>query len=250
MTTSTEPTVARRTLDETPPRALALLTGIGTSRPIHAKLAEVGYTSADHAEGWALLSRTAGYGPGQVLPTLDPEVREAIVALDDHDEALFAIVAASLRRRHPAQASFVLDGIGPSTGSAAVLGVKTLLDRLEALDCAPAREATRAGDKAALATLAARGIDRAERERLLALVNKAESMSPVDSEAPAARAAREARHLAALVELRAWYEEWSAIARAQIKRKDHLIRLGLAARRSRARVTPESDDEGSDGDAS
>jgi hypothetical protein len=32
--------------------------------------------------------------------------------------------------------------------------------------------------------------------------------------------------------LRAWYERWSGIARIVIKRRDYLIQLGLAARRS------------------
>jgi len=36
-------------------------------------------------------------------------------------------------------------------------------------------------------------------------------------------------HVAAL---RAWYEEWSEIARATVTRRDYLIRLGLAKRKS------------------
>jgi hypothetical protein len=45
-------------------------------------------------------------------------------------------------------------------------------------------------------------------------------------------AAEDAAFEAALVELRAWYDEWSEIARLIIKRRDLLIRLGLAERRS------------------
>jgi hypothetical protein len=36
-----------------------------------------------------------------------------------------------------------------------------------------------------------------------------------------------------LVALRAWYEEWSEIARVAVTRRDQLIRLGLASRKLR-----------------
>jgi hypothetical protein len=41
----------------------------------------------------------------------------------------------------------------------------------------------------------------------------------------------EADTLRNLMALRAWYEEWSSIARVVIKRRDYLIRMGLAKRR-------------------
>jgi hypothetical protein len=39
-----------------------------------------------------------------------------------------------------------------------------------------------------------------------------------------------------LVELRAWYEDWSEMARVTFKRRDHLLRLGLAQRKVRRKV--------------
>jgi hypothetical protein len=36
----------------------------------------------------------------------------------------------------------------------------------------------------------------------------------------------------ALAKLRAWFDEWAATARAVIKKRSYLIRLGLAARKS------------------
>lgn len=43
-----------------------------------------------------------------------------------------------------------------------------------------------------------------------------------------------------LVALREWFEEWSEIARACVSRRDSLIRMGLARRRSRS--TTETED--------
>ena len=69
-----------------------------------------------------------------------------------------------------------------------------------------------------------RGLDAAERRRLNALVT--EALSPADA-LPAAEVDDTARR-EALVALRGWYEEWSTVARAEVKRRDHLILLGLA----------------------
>jgi hypothetical protein len=35
-----------------------------------------------------------------------------------------------------------------------------------------------------------------------------------------------------MLDRRAWYEGWGEIARSAIKRRDHLMRLGLASRRA------------------
>ncbi|APR76728.1 Hypothetical protein A7982_02075 [Minicystis rosea] len=224
--------VSRETLEETPARVLSLLRAVGTNRAILASIAAYGYDADDHREGWTLLHAVSGFTEARPLETIDFDVRDAIVTLDKWDEDGFRIVAAALTRRHADQAAFVLEGIGPATGPAAVLGVKTLLARLVALESAPERKATRKADHAALATLAKRGLDAKERARLAGLVARAESVSagPNASET-AARDAREAAYLQALVALRAWFEEWSEIARVAVKRRDHLIRMGLAARK-------------------
>jgi hypothetical protein len=54
-------------------------------------------------------------------------------------------------------------------------------------------------------------------------------------EAALARAAEQRK--SALIAARAFFEEWSELARTVIKRRDYLIRLGLAQRISR--VEPE-----------
>ncbi len=42
--------------------------------------------------------------------------------------------------------------------------------------------------------------------------------------------------------MREWYNEWSSIARAVVKKRSHLIRLGLASRRVGAREDAPEDD--------
>jgi hypothetical protein len=68
----------------------------------------------------------------------------------------------------------VLRALGPAEGAGAVLSVKNLLDRFDAFESSPDRQPTREVDRAALATLEARGLGAAERTRLRGLVKKAE----------------------------------------------------------------------------
>jgi hypothetical protein len=159
-------------------------------------------------------------------------VRQAVTEIDGCDEDVFRIVRASMRRLHPEQAARVLDGIGPSEGPPAVIGMLTLLDRIDALEKSKSK-----ADHAAVATLATRGLDKKERERLRALVVIAmkgtdETEPKVD---PAATKRTEDRQRA-LEQLRAWYEDWSDMAKSVIKRKDRLIRLGLAKRKVKSAV--------------
>lgn len=245
-TTTTD--VSDATLEQTPSRALDLLTAAGRSKPIRLALQRKGYGRKDHEEGWRLLQATAGYvESGDDGPEIDGGVRDAVVQLDELDEDVYRIVRATLRRHHPAQHDFVLNGLAPSTGDGAVLSVDRLLARLDELENGKARKPTRKQDHAALATLASRGIDAPERARLRGLVKaaqKIETILPTD-EAAITRAADDHRN--ALIALREWYAEWSDIARSAVKRRDHLIRLGLATRKSRAKASGGTGGEGGGG---
>jgi hypothetical protein len=230
--------VSRQTLEQTPGRALAFLRGVGTSAAIRATMLDYGYTKEEHEMGWQLMKEVSGDFEGEAPPpdAEDDEVREAIDAVDAWDEDGLRIVNASLRNRHPEQHAYVMRGLRANTGVESVVGVSTMLDRLDALESAPEREGTREADHAALDTLAKRGIDKAERARLQALVNKAKSFA--GTEGPTARQEFERRVRASMVKQRLWFEEWSEVARSAVKRRDQLIRLGLASRRTR-RATPE-----------
>ncbi|XXY45773.1 hypothetical protein WME91_37805 [Sorangium sp. So ce269] len=157
---------SRQVLAEVPGRALRFLSAAGKNRQIRALLRERGYTDEEHKEGWDLLHRASGFGTGEPDEVEDAEVGRAIAELDAWDEPHFRLIRAALQRRHPAQEKFVFDNLAAQVGPAAVVSVKTLLDRLEALEKSPARKATRKDDHAALETLAKRGITKEERSRL------------------------------------------------------------------------------------
>jgi hypothetical protein len=234
--------VTRRWLERTPMRVLEFVRTVSMTPGIRVMLEVYGYSRATHDEAWSLLQQACGYNEGPPVGRTDERSRKAIIALDDCDEDLFRLTRASLGRHHPDQARFVLEALAPDTGIAAVLAVAHLLDRLDALESSPARAATRAADHAALATLSARTITPEYRAELRALVNIAqtatESRAPSATPTPDATAALpEAQRIAAareaaLLALRAWHEEWSDVARTCIKRRDHLVRLGLATRRA------------------
>lgn len=224
--------VTRETLEDTPSRVLPFLRAVGTSVPIRSILQAHGFTDAERKLGWTLLHAVSGFTDEAKAETVDVRVRDAMNTLDAWDEDGFRIVRAAFTRLHPAQKEFVLAGLGPSTGAGAVAGVKALLGRLDALEKGPERKATRKDDHAALDTLAARGIDAKERARLTALVLTAESASDIEAPDETGKAAREAVYLKALGALRVWYVDWSEMARSVVKRKDYLIRLGLAKRKS------------------
>jgi hypothetical protein len=223
---------SRTTLEATPVRVLTFLRAAGTSKAIRALLAARGYTPADHNEGWSLLHKVSGLRESDRPEEIDTGVRDAINELDNWDEDGYRLTRAALTRRHPVQAEFVLNGLAPATGGGAVLSVKNLLDRFDALEKNPARKATRAEDHAALATLAARGITPQERARLRALVNAAQTAVEIEPDRHARdETAAKAQLEKDLIALRAWYVDWAETARVGVKRRDYLIRLGLGQRR-------------------
>lgn len=234
------PTVSQETLDTTPERAIKLLRGIGTIPMIRAALAARGYTQAEHDRGWSLLQAASGYSHATDFGLdVDSATRDAIAQVDAWEEDGLRTVRAALTYRHPQQANVLLAGLSPTHGAGAVVTVATLLDRLDALAASAAPE-----DAAAAAMLASRGLDDAERRRVRALVDIAKRGAAPAAPDPRVQAeeASAAAHQAALVGLRAWYEEWSEMAKIAIKRRDRLIRLGLAKRKSPTRATPKSAD--------
>lgn len=214
--------VTLETLEQTPNRALSFLMGVGMVPSVRALLDTRGYDVAEHKRGWALLEAAANRNVR--ASATDEDVAAAVAELDNWDEGGIRLIRAAFTR-HPEARAAVLAGIAPVAGQAAVVNVATILDRLAEL------QKTDAG-VAALATLAKRGLDEAERKRLAALVKTAKSghmgtpVADVESD--------DAAYEQALLALREWFEEWSEIARLTIKRRDHLIRLGLAERRSPA----------------
>jgi hypothetical protein len=225
--------VTDETLLATRARALSLLAAAGGVEGIRRALAARGYSDESHREGWAALHAASGYHPENAITgAAEPDaVIEARRALDAWDDVNFPIAEASLKHRHPAAHARVFgDGLAAGHGAESVVRVETFLNRLDELAKA---------EPAALRTLAARGITPEERARTRGLLQAATAFRAVDAEALAAKDRGRAKALAerddALRVLRAWYEEWSTIARQVIVRKDWLIMMGLASRKRPAK---------------
>lgn len=248
---------SRQVLEEAPERVLTFLSGIGTSVLIRTALARVGYRAKDHEEGWRLLHAAAGYSTPIPVPAAEETVTAVIAELDAWDEPNFRLARAALLRKYPAQAEFLFQGLEAATGLAAVLSVRTFLDRLDALEGkAPGRDhkdkAVKAADKEALMVLGSRGITEGERQRLRGLLKIAEQGAELSAQAQRQAAESEqqaATRREALIALRAWYDEWAETARVIIKRRDQLIRLGLAKRRTGGGDSEDAPEPAPSGDA-
>ena len=210
-------------LQTLPERTLPLLRAIATNQQIRFAMAGAGYNDADQAEGWQFLLGATGYAGEQLSLSADDAARQAITELDNWDEPGYRRIHAALGRLHPEQDAFVFNGLEASRGPSAVLGVARLLDRLDQLE-----KGTEA-DRAAMATLEKRGINAKLRAYLRSLVNIAQAAKPMDLPVEPSLADD---HQKALEALNAWYQDWSETARAVIHRRDHLILMGLAKRRS------------------
>ncbi|HVY48803.1 MAG TPA: hypothetical protein VHB21_23100 [Minicystis sp.] len=210
---------------------------------LYAQLAKAGYTADDHQEGWRLLLAAAGFTPTAAPPPRAPSPAfDAMAELDALDEDVFARARAALERLHPSAFAFVFaGGLAASQGPGAVVGMGVFLDRLDALEHGKGREKSEhKGDLAALATLEKRGLTKAERKRLHALVDAAKDLG--DAPAPPPAPAPTHDDLRALY---AWYKDWSTTARSVIKKRASLISLGLAKRI--ARKSPADDGSGGGG---
>ncbi|HEU4533985.1 MAG TPA: hypothetical protein VFS00_07705 [Polyangiaceae bacterium] len=225
------PSISQDVLEEVPFRSFRFLHAVAQRSEVRAVLEAHGYSPEVHEQGWRLLDKVSRLR-GKAPVSNDAIVRNAVSELDSWDERGFRIGRAALEHLHPEQAAFVFEDLEPAAGPEAVLSVATFLGRLDALEGAPEREGTREADHAALATLERRGITRAERARLRGLVTVARTAVPTTGAGDAER--REQRR-ADLIALRAWFEDWSEMARALIRRRDLLVVLGLAKRKRPAK---------------
>ncbi len=234
--------VSLETLERYPERALKFARGVGTNVTLRATLQQRGYTPAVHNLVWDRLQTVCNISLPAATDTFDAKALDAIPFIDSNDEMLFEIISASVAPRFPEQAAFLCEGIGPSTGMTSVINTRTLLDRMNQLEKSPERKETRKKDHAVLELLAERGVTPELRDRLAAAVKTATAAPVVAAIDTPAIAASDEAYVKALGELRAWYDEWSRVARVTIKRRDHLILLGLAQRKTTRRDEPAPSD--------
>lgn len=221
------------TLERAPEDATRFLSGIGAVSTVRAILAHNGMTDEDIIEGRNLL--LACLASPNVTPITDTDdaraQRAATVELDQWDEPNFARYQAALVRHFPDVADYIFGALSASTGSAAVAGVATFLARVEALNTGtdPSRSSTKKEDKRAVALLAKRGLDETERRRLQKLVNIA--LGPTEAMDLPKEPTQNVERRNSLLKLKLWYNEWSSVAHATVKKRSQLIRMGLANRR-------------------
>ncbi|HEY3496362.1 MAG TPA: hypothetical protein VGK73_16795 [Polyangiaceae bacterium] len=225
----------KKLLASTPGRVLTFLRAAATKVEIRAALFAAGYSTEEQATGWSLLEKASGYVPNIASVSDDGAARAALAEVDAWDEPGFRRIGAALERLHPEQHSFVFAGLETARGAGSLLAVSTLLDRLDALESAPERKNSRADDRDAIATLTARGITPAVRAHLRDLIRVAQTAEPPTFPVDSAVTNRDE----ALKTLGAWYRDWSETARAVIQRRDYLVMLGLAQRKT---GKPEDDD--------
>ena len=213
-------------LDAAPGRVLTFLAAVASVPEISEQLSASGFGPQAVDQAWDALHRVAGYRQPPVRAP-DRTVFEAMRELEAWQSQDLRRFDAALLHLHPQAHAFVMGELEPGEGAGAVLTASTLLDRLDALEGDPSREASRQTDHSVLATVAARGLGPEERSRLRALVRKAQQFVPVAPGEPSGEAERaEGKRMAY-----AWWFDWSTTARAVITQRNHLIRLGLASRR-------------------
>lgn len=224
-------------LEETPARATKLLTGMARNSVVRTLMAQGGMKDSDASEGRSLLM--ACLGASEVSPQTDTDDararREAVAELDAWDEPNFARYQAALRRHHRAAGEHVFRGLTAATGAAAVQSVATFLTRVDQVTSGAVEGISAADGKKIAAFLSGRGLNDGERKRLAKLVHLALGPGEMLPEAdPSSTEARRAK----LVALREWYNDWVSVARAEVKRRDHLLLLGLAQRKAKKKTQP------------
>jgi hypothetical protein len=221
---------SRQVLDEVPLRVFVFLRAIGTSVVLRGILAENGYRAEDHREGWDLLLRAVRWdAEPRPLPVDSNPARDAGNEVEAWARKDLVRARAALRRLHPTTAA----SLAPKRPIHPILEVIEFLSGIDALETG---KGGRKKDLPAIRTLTARGIDRAERRRVFALATKALTPPKPEPGEPEPEAERSSAvdkdvDVVALRKLHGWWVEWSAVARAAIRRRDLLARLGLGGRR-------------------
>lgn len=83
--------------------------------------------------------------------------------------------------------------------------------------------------------------------KLLAVALGPSAEVPAEETSAAEAAADATEQRAAKVDLYRWYAEWREVAKADIKRRDHLIQLGVAQRKAPKKAAPSTEAGGAAG---
>ncbi len=179
---------------------------------------QLGFEKVDQAAGrhWAIEDAPIG--------TTGPE-KSLVAAIDSFENIWFDVVDATLGYEYPKVHAKVLKNLKKTSGAMVVLNVKTLLERVEAL-----QGSDDADEQAAFALLEQRGLDLPKRSYAKGLIAEVYSSMPKEGEAPAGPTEKERQALRAAVDdMWAWYTGWAKIARTVVKDKRLRIIMGVSA---------------------
>lgn len=214
-----------------------LLRAISIKPEIMQLMMGVGYSEAEHKQGWELYLRMLGYlGAGTVapaVPSVSTAQAQALADIDHYDDPAFKRATAALRRLHADQLEYMFgDGLSAKSGPESVGTVQTFLDRYAALrdGTDPNRADKREADQAAAKTLEERNIiNPAIEKQLRAQIEVVKTPAPVRA-AMHASAPETALQLAATA-FADWLHDWRTTAQAGIQRRDYRIMLGISRRK-------------------
>jgi hypothetical protein len=225
------PTAAGEVTDETlklgPPRLLTFLQGV-SDPAIRAQFAPLGWSDERLDEAWSLLTELKAANKIPATPVPDP-VTEAIASCEAWQATGLIRARAMLQLTFPEQASFMFHDFVAGSGTAAVLNVATFLDRLQVLENGADRKGSRKADHEALAVIDDTGATKEVLKQLRGLVEAVQTVAPTQ---PQHLVDADAKRTEVLRKIHAWITAWSEMARTVITRRDQMIKLGIAKRRS------------------
>jgi hypothetical protein len=205
----------------------------------------LGYSEAEHKQGWDHYLKMLGYRGATAVPAAIPmnttDQLRALTQIDRFDEPAFRRASAALGRLHPYQCEYLFGGgLAAKTGPESVGSVQTFLDRYATLrdGTDPNRANTREADRAAAKTLEDRNIINPQLEtELRGLIEIIKKPAPLPTPVQIT-ASEEALQEAALA-FSHWLSDWRGTAQAGVHRRDFRIMLGISKRR----VAVEEDDD-------
>jgi hypothetical protein len=228
-------TMSRGKALRVPARAFRFLRGIGLRTAIMSAMRQAGYLEEIHELGWNLLHGASGFRLKQKPSDYVKRYQDAESELDQWDEPNFQRTSIVLRNHFPDQHDYIFaDGLKSAQGPEAILSIQTYLDRIDDLDNGelPEREAMREEDKAAVALLAERKILNPEiRQHLRKLIAITREIPPETNNDDDPSSEYSEAYRKNLIQLAMWLDEWATTAHSVIKRREHLLTLGLASRR-------------------
>jgi hypothetical protein len=225
-------------------RAASFFKTVARNPVVRGELLARGLTDAELERGWSLYSALLGFRNGRAVHAVnvvsETEAARALNAIDAWDAPAFSAAKAVLANRYPNVEKFLFENLAPATGPASVAGVERFLERVAMLRAGSAAGLSSEEGKGAMELLGARKIlDDIQESELLRLISVAKSGArPSEFRAPDAVAPEREKHA---IEFLSWLHEWREVARTAIKRRDYLIALGLAQRRSRAAVADQGE---------